>query len=54
MILAIVLSLLVLVGWSFVAERWFPTAASAGLSNPPDRRSRSLIAIPLSPLRLAP
>src|SRR4029079_2466904 len=26
MILAIVLSLLVLVGWSFVAERWFPTA----------------------------
>jgi len=26
MILAIVLSLLVLIGWSFVAERWFPTA----------------------------
>ncbi|HYD37951.1 MAG TPA: membrane protein insertase YidC, partial [Allosphingosinicella sp.] len=29
MILAIVLSAIVLIGWSFVSERWFPTA------NPP-------------------
>jgi YidC/Oxa1 family membrane protein insertase len=27
MIMAIVLSLLVLVGWGFISERWFPTAA---------------------------